>query len=134
MKRVAEEEVLEIEDLSKKQFKPSEPKKPNEPLGLQFKRPAAAKSIGIRASMANLVKRKTPSTATTTLSDSTSVSNATDSNGQAMNARADNAPATSQAAKIASASASTAPILTTNKPNALALLGSYADSDSNESD
>lgn len=123
VKRVAEEEVLEIEDLSKKQFKPNEPKNTINQTALTFKKPAVTKSLGIKASMANLVKRKAPPTATTTTSDSANAGTATTSNIQAT-------PPTA----TASASASTTPILTTNKPNALALLGGYNDSDSNDSD
>lgn len=124
IKRVAAEEVLEIEDLSTKQFKPNENPKTATNLGLAtFAKPAPKKPIlSNKASLANLVKRKTPATSTSTDSaHATSVSN-------------NSSNASNSSAPSASIQSSNTAVTTSNKPNALSLLGSYNDSDSNDSD
>lgn len=111
-KRVAEEEIIEVEDLAKRQYKQNENN--DQPSGSTvhtFKKPqiskpnTATKSSLVKSSLVNLVKRKTP-TATQVSTPNTSQPK--------------------EPIKVAVTQPTTA--------NALSLLSGYDDSDSNESD
>lgn len=115
-KRVAEEEIIEVEDLAKKQTKLNEIESKKVDI---FKKPALSKkSLGIKSSLANLVRRKEPCTSTSTSSTSLTVDNSK-SEGQnktileTMNVPAKLNPALNQP--------------TTAKTNALSLLSGYDD-------
>lgn len=127
-KRVAEEEIIEVEDLAAKQAKPSiETSKTQSQLSIglgTFKRPQTTRpALGAKSLLANLVKRKPIATISTT----TSLTASTDTNVSTTETSTNKSlPAPSKPA-IAVAGASTT--------NALSLLGGYdSNSDSDASD
>lgn len=115
-KRVAEEEIIEVEDLAKRQFKPnaSNDKSTVPPLNA-FKKPQNNKpSSSGKSSLVNLVKRKVTNSTTSSTVTLPSKSNTE-----------------SSASKV---TAQTSTPVSQPSTNALSLLSGYDDSDSNESD
>lgn len=124
VKRVAEEEIIEVEDLAAKQSKPNflveNDKKPSQPssIGL-FRKPQTVRpGLGAKSSLAYLVKRK-PVAATSTTTSAAATNNI---NVSTMETTTKKTP-----------SLSTQPATSTT--NALSLLGGYdSNSDSDASD
>lgn len=118
LKRVAEEEIIEVEDLAAKQSKPSidtEKKSTQFSIG-SFKKPQTNRiGLGPKSSLANLVKRK-PITSTSTATSATATNNAS-------------VAATATVANKPSPSPTSAPLQPAAKAasttNALSLLGGY---------
>lgn len=77
---MAEEEIIEVEDLSSRKFKSIEEKPKEVATSSIFKKPPATK-VGStsKSSLANLVKRKVPASATETKNTSTTVTQSTSS-------------------------------------------------------
>lgn len=130
MKRVAEEEIIEVEDLAAKQTKLDDEK--GNSSGSQvstsmFKRPTATNRNGLnqKSAFANLVKRKSTTTTSTTTSEPSAKSSVsseiTANNPTGLTATTTSTPANGNDAP---------------KTNALSLLGSSYDNctDSDESD
>lgn len=126
-KRVAEEEIIEVEDLSAKQQKVDDTtSKTGSQLTIgTFKKPQINRNaLGQKSSLANLVKRKTPSTATSTSTFLTSGTTKT----------ATAAATTTSSIETVSKSPA-APKSASSTPNALSLLSGYdnnTDSDDSE--
>lgn len=118
LKRVAEEEIIEVEDLAAKQTKPSiETDKKSSQFSMgSFKKPQTNRiGLGQKSSLANLVKRK-PIAPTSTATSATATKNAS-------------VTATETVANIPSSAPTAAPLQQAAKAasitNALSLLGRY---------
>lgn len=151
-KRVAEEEIIEVEDLAVKKHKPNNDsdKRSNQFTAGTFKKPQVSK-IGLnqKSALANLVKRKTPATATTatvTATTTTTASATATATATALSTARATATATatvaapsrnSQTSESTSSKPAPKPSTQTapSAPNALSLLSGYDNySDSDESE
>lgn len=135
-KRVAEEEIIEVEDLAVKKHKPNNDsdKRSNQFTAGTFKKPQVSK-IGLnqKSALANLVKRKTPATATTATVTATTTTTATATATATVAAPSRN----SQTSESTSSKPAPKPSTQTapSAPNALSLLSGYDNySDSDESE
>lgn len=136
-KRVAEEVIIEVEDLaaSAKQQKLDESATAAKPIGNQaaigtFKKPQTNRNgFSQRSALANLVKRKTTATATATATIPATATTATTATSETTT----KSPNPTNAVTTLGASTATKP--TTNTTNALSLLSGYDNySDSDDSD
>lgn len=133
-KRVAEEVILEVEDLaaSAKQQKLDDTVPAVKPIANQttfgsFKKPQNRNGFSQKSSLANLVKRKTTATVTATATAPTATATAT--------ATSTSGTPTDSTNEVLSTGTSTASKPTTNTTNALSLLSGYDNySDSDNSD
>lgn len=134
-KRVAEEEILEIEDFATKRTTPlssAEQKPAQSTLSIgTFKKPANARTgLSQKSSLANLVRRKPTNTTTSTSSSTNSISETVTAAKPPTNDT--NPNDTNNSTKPSASTSIAAPA--TNKPNALSLLSGYDCSDSDESE
>lgn len=135
-KRVAEEEIIEVEDLAVKKHKPNNDsdKRSNQFTAGTFKKPQVSK-IGLnqKSALANLVKRKTPATATTATVTATTTTTATATATATVAAPSRNSQTSESTSSKPAPKPSTQTAL--SAPNALSLLSGYDNySDSDESE